>query len=204
KLELLETVFPEMSEGKPARRLRLDQDSASLLNSFNLLTAKPILFACNVEEEAVSLGNRSSAVIEQLAQSMYAHTVIVAASIEAEVASLNGEDQAEFLADIDLEEPSLNRVIRESYALLQLLTFFTAGTKETRAWAVHIGARAPEAAGTIHTDFARGFIAAEVIAYDDYTNLGGEQACREQGKMRLEGRDYIMRDGDICHFRFNV
>ncbi len=204
RLDLVDHILPKMEVGVSARRLGLEPEQEELLKAFNLLTSKPILYVCNVEESAAATGNAYSQAIEELVRAGAAGSVVVAAAIEAEVASLDGSEQAEFLADLGLDEPGLNRVIREAYALLRLLTFFTAGPKETRAWTVAKGAKAPEAAGTIHTDFAKGFIAAEVIAFEDFIRLGGEQACREQGRMRLEGREYVIADGDICHFRFNL
>ncbi|MEZ5823665.1 MAG: redox-regulated ATPase YchF [Geminicoccaceae bacterium] len=204
RLELLERILPLMQDGQSARSLDLSKDERAGLKPFNLLTAKPVLFVLNVEEGAAATGNGTSERAAAMAERLGAGSVVVSAAIEAELTSLPAEDRSEYLASLDLEEPGLNRVIREGYALLDLLTFFTVGPKEARAWTVPRGASAPEAAGVIHTDFQRGFICAETIAYDDYIRLGGEQGAKEAGRMRLEGRDYIAQDGDVFHFRFNV
>ena len=204
RLALLERILPLMQEGRAARSLALSASDGAMLRGFNLLTAKPVLFVLNVEEAAAADGNRVSAAAAEMAGRQGARSVVVSAGIEAEVTTLPEEDRKEFLSSLELEEPGLHRVIREGYALLDLLTFFTAGPKEARAWTVRRGATAPEAAGVIHTDFERGFICAETIAYDEYVGLGGEQAAKEAGRMRLEGRDYVVKDGDVFHFRFNV
>jgi len=164
---------------------------------------KPTLYVANVAEHGFS-GNPRLAAIEKCAAEEGARSVAISAAIEAQIADLPDEDKKVFLADMGMEEPGLNRFIRAGYALLGLETFFTAGPKEARAWQLHIGQTASEAAGTIHTDFERGFIRAEVIAYDDYVACGGEQGAKEAGKMRVEGRDYVVHDGDVMHFRFNV
>ncbi|MGF1477722.1 MAG: redox-regulated ATPase YchF [Geminicoccaceae bacterium] len=204
RLDLVDRILPPMQEGQPAQKLTLADDDKHLLRSFNLLTAKPVLYLLNVEESAAATGNEISRRAEAFAAREGAGSVVIAAAIEAEIASLPPEERTEFLSSVDLDEPGLNRVIREGYALLGLLTFFTAGPKEARAWTVPAGAKAPRAAGVIHTDFEKGFIAAETIAFDQYVSLGGEQAAKDAGKMRLEGRDYIVQDGDVFHFRFNV
>jgi ribosome-binding ATPase len=204
RLELLERVFPPMAEGTQARALPLSEGERELLKGFHLLTAKPFLYVCNVDEASAAAGNALSARAAAVAAAQGARHVVISAAIEAELAQLSPEEREEYLESLGLEEPGLNRVIREGHDLLGLLTFLTAGPKEARAWTVHKGATAPQAAGVIHTDFERGFIAAEVIAYDDYVRLGGEQGAKEVGKMRLEGRDYVVQDGDVCHFRFNV
>lgn len=204
RLELLERILPPMSEGRSARALGLDAADALLARGFNLITQKPVLFVCNVDEAAAGTGNAWTRKVAAMAETLHAGHVVICAAIEAELAQLGADERREYLAALGLEEPGLNRVIREGYALLGLLTFFTAGPKEARAWTTHRGATAPEAAGVIHTDFQRGFICAEVIAYDDYVRLGGEQGAKEAGRMRLEGRDYVVQDGDVCHFRFNV
>ena len=170
-----------------------------------LLTGKPVLYVCNVEEASAAEGNDWSRKVEEMARAQGAGAVVVSAAIEAEVAQLSDpEEKNEFLGSLGLTEPGLNRVIRAGYALLHLMTFFTAGPKEARAWTVRVGAKAPEAAGVIHSDFERGFIRAETIDYDTYVALGGEQAAKEAGKMRQEGKEYVVQDGDIFHFRFNV
>jgi GTP-binding protein YchF len=204
RLDLLERVLPPMEAGRPARQLALAAADRALLRGCNLLTAKPVLYVCNVDEAAAAGGNALSRSVEEMAGTLGARTVTVAAGIEAELAGLTPAERAEYLSSLGLAEPGLDRVIREGYALLDLLTFFTAGPKEARAWTVPKGATAAEAAGVIHTDFQKGFIAAETIAYDDYVALGGEQGAREAGKMRLEGRDYIVQEGDVLRFRFNV
>ena len=204
RLELLERVRPAMEAGRQARTLDLADDERALLAGFNLLTAKPILYVCNVDEAAAAEGNELTRRVAALAHEQRARHVVISAAIEAELSSLAEDEKAEYLASMGLTEPGLNRVIREGHELLGLLTFFTVGPKEARAWTVHQGASAPQAAGVIHTDFERGFICAEVIGYDDFVRLGGEQGAKEQGRMRLEGRDYVIQDGDVCHFRFNV
>jgi len=205
RLDLLERILPTMQEGVPARRLELSRDEHALLDGFNMLTDKPVLYVCNVEEEAAATGNALSEKVAAFAEPQGARTVTVAAAIEAEVASLDGEEEKrEYLAAMGLEEPGLNRVIREGYRLLGLVTFFTAGPKEARAWTVPEGATAAEAAGTIHSDMQKGFIAAETITFEDYVAAGGEAPAKEVGKMRLEGRDYRVKDGDVFLFRFNV
>jgi hypothetical protein len=204
RLELLERVLPAMEEGRSARALDLDEAARAELKGFNLLTAKPVLYVCNVDEAAAGSGNALTERVFAMAEAQGARAVVICAAIEAELSALAEAERAEYLASLGLEEPGLNRVIREGHELLGLLDFFTAGPKEARAWTVRRGAKAPEAAGAIHTDFERGFICAEVIAYDDYVRLDGEQGAKEAGRMRLEGRDYVVRDGDVCHFRFNV
>lgn len=204
RLELLDRILPSLEEGRSARALELDPDARSLLGGFNLLTAKPILYVCNVDEAAAATGNALTEKVAAMAAAQGAGSVVISAAIEAELSALSDEEKREYLASLGLDEPGLNRVIRAGHELLGLLDFFTAGPKEARAWTVRQGAKAPEAAGVIHTDFERGFICAEVIAYDDYVRLGGEQGAKDQGRMRLEGRDYAVQDGDVCHFRFNV
>ncbi len=204
RLALLERVLPAMAEGTPARRLSLSPEERALLAGFHLLTAKPVLYVCNVDEHSAATGNALSRRVAEMAAREGAGCVVLAAGIEAELAALGAEERADYLQAIGLEEPGLHRLIRAGYALLDLLTFFTAGPKETRAWTVRRGATAPEAAGVIHSDFQRGFICVEVIAFEDYLACGGEQGAKERGRMRLEGRDYVIRDGDVCLFRFNV
>ncbi|MDF1584782.1 redox-regulated ATPase YchF [Marinimicrococcus flavescens] len=204
RLELLERVLPVMEQGTQARALDLSEDDRALLQGFHLLTAKPVLYVCNVEEGSAATGNALSQKVAAMAETQGARSVVISAAIEAELSTLDLAERREYLETLGLEEPGLNRVIREGYNLLGLLTFFTIGPKEARAWTVERGATAPEAAGVIHTDFQRGFICAEVIAYDDYVRLEGEQGAKEAGRMRLEGRDYVLKDGDVCHFRFNV
>lgn len=204
RLELVERLLPLMEDGQPVRRIEVSLDEQALLQGFTLLTAKPILFVLNVDEDAAATGNAWSAKAAAMAEAQGAGHVVVSAAIEAELVSLPEEDRKDYLESLGLDEPGLNRVIREGYALLDLITFFTVGPKEARAWTTEKGSTGPQAAGVIHSDFERGFIAAEIIKFDDFAALGSEQAVKEAGKMRLEGRDYIVQDGDVCHFRFNV
>jgi GTP-binding protein YchF len=190
--------------GKPARTAKVPKELESTFKQLQLLTAKPVLYVCNVEEASAADGNAHSAKVAAMAKAQGAETVVISAAIEAEVAQLDPAEKQEFLASLGLTEPGLARVIRAGYKLLDLITFFTVGPKEARAWTVHRGAKAPEAAGVIHTDFERGFIRGETIAYDDYVACNGEQGAKEKGLMRAEGKDYVVKDGDIFHFRFNV
>jgi GTP-binding protein YchF len=190
---------------KPARlTVPKDHEEEKALQRAQLLTAKPVLYVCNVDEGDAANGNALSARVFEKAAAEGARAVVVSAAIEAEIATLPAEERDGFLADLGLEETGLSRVIRAGYELLGLITFFTAGPKEARAWTVHRGARAPEAAGEIHTDFERGFIRAETIAYDDFVQFGGEAGARDAGKLRSEGKDYVVQDGDVLLFRFNV
>jgi ribosome-binding ATPase YchF (GTP1/OBG family) len=166
--------------------------------------AKPVLYVCNVEEESAATGNDFSARVFAKAKAEGANAVVVSAAIEADIVTMPVEDRGEFLSAMGLEEAGLAKIIRAGYDLLHLLTFFTVGPKEARAWTVHAGAKAPEAAGEIHSDMQRGFIRAETIAYDDFVTLGGEAAARDAGKLRQEGKEYVVRDGDVMHFKFNV
>ena len=194
-----------LREGKPARLTQpRDEEEARVFSQAQLLTAKPVLYVCNVDESDAANGNAHSARVFEKAKAEGAEAVVVSAAIEAEIATMPTEDRAMFLAELGLEETGLARVITAGYKLLHLLTFFTVGPKEARAWTVHAGARAPQAAGEIHTDFERGFIRAETIAYDDYVALGGESGARDAGKLRQEGKDYVVHDGDVMLFRFNV
>jgi GTP-binding protein YchF len=172
--------------------------------ALNLLTAKPILYVANVDEAAAATGNRFSEAVAAMAKAEHAGFVTISAAIESEIAQLPEAEQKEFLETLGLEEPGLDRLIRAGYALLGLITFFTAGPKEARAWTIPGGARAPQAAGTIHTDFEKGFIRAQTIAYDDYIKLGGEQPAKDAGKARDEGKEYVVADGDVLLFKFNV
>ncbi len=194
-----------LREGKPARLTQpKDDDETRIFAQAQLLTAKPVLYVCNVDEGAAAEGNALSARVFEKAKAEGAKAVIVSAAIEAEIVTLDPADRAEFLSDLGLSETGLARVIRAGYELLDLITFFTVGPKEARAWTLEKGARAPNAAGAIHTDFERGFIRAETMSYQDYATLGGEAAAREAGKYRSEGKDYLVQDGDIMLFRFNV
>ena len=203
-LVLVERALDLLRDGKPARTLAVDDGERRAFRMLQLLTAKPVLYACNVDEADAADGNDLTRRVADRAAAEGAETVVVSAQIEADVAELDPAERAEFLEGLGLTETGLARVIRAGYRLLDLITFFTAGPKEARAWTVRRGAKAPEAAGAIHTDFERGFIRAETIAYDDYVGLGGEQAARDAGRMRSEGRDYVVQDGDVLLFRFNV
>ena len=207
-LALLEAVTPILAAlraGKSARSVALPDAVRPAARSLQLLTAKPVLYVCNVDEGEAATGNAQSQRVAARAKAEGAAMVVISAAIEAEVSQLASEaERVEFLQSLGLEETGLARVIRAGYGLLDLVTFFTAGPKEARAWTVRRGAKAPEAAGVIHTDFEKGFIRAETIAYDDYVACGGEQGAKDTGKMRLEGRDYVVRDGDVLLFRFNV
>lgn len=204
ELALCERLKPILDAGKPARVLDMDSAEKEIIKSFHLLTSKPQLYVCNVNEEDAATGNALTEKVAARAKEENAQIVIISAAIEQEIAQLSQEEQKEFLESLGLTEPGLNRVIRAGYALVNLITYFTTGPKETRAWTVRRNAKAPEAAGVIHNDFERGFIRAETIAYNDFVTLGGEQACKDAGKMRSEGKEYIVQDGDIMLFRFNV
>jgi GTP-binding protein YchF len=193
-----------LREGRPAREVELADDERKAFAMLGLLTSKPVLYVCNVEEASADQGNAFSDKVKEFAASKGAEAVVVSAKIESEIAVLDDEEQREYLEAIGLAEPGLNRVIRAGYRLLKLLTYFTVGPKEARAWTITSGTRAPQAAGVIHTDFEKGFIRAETIAYDDYVSLGGEAGARDAGKMRLEGKEYVVADGDVMHFRFNT
>jgi GTP-binding protein YchF len=194
-----------LRDGKPARLTRLDdEEEARLFSQAQLLTAKPVLYVCNVAEEDAAAGNALSAQVFEKARSEGAEAVVVSAAIESELVAMPAEDRGEYLAELGLTESGLSRVIRAGYKLLGLKTFFTAGPKEARAWTFPSGAKAPQAAGEIHTDFEKGFIRAETIAYEDYIALGGEAPAREAGKLRQEGKEYVVQDGDVLHFKFNV
>jgi ribosome-binding ATPase len=194
-----------LREGKPARLTQpRDEEEARVFAQAQLLTAKPVLYVCNVDEESAASGNDFSARVFEKAKAEGANAVIVSAAIEAELVGMDPEERMVFLEEMGLHETGLARIIRAGYDLLHLLTFFTVGPKEARAWTVHQGAKAPEAAGEIHSDMQRGFIRAETIAYDDFVALGGEAGAKEAGKLRQEGKDYVVQDGDVMHFRFNV
>ena len=204
-LAVMEPVLEALRAGRPARSVALAAEQKPLLRQLQLMTSKPVLYACNVDEAAAATGNEWSRKVEARAKEEGAEAVVISAAIEAEVALLTDpKDKQEFLASLNLAEAGLDRVIRAGHHLLDLITFFTVGPKEARAWTVRRGAKAPEAAGVIHTDFERGFIRSETISYDDFVTLGGEQPAKDAGKMRSEGKDYVVQDGDIVHFRFNV
>ncbi len=203
RVALLERVHSHLDSGAPVRSLELTNDEWRELRELHFITAKPALYVANVDESGLE-GNALVDRVRAHAEAEGAEVVAVCAAMEAEIAQLADEERGEFLTDLGLEEPGLNRVIRAAYRLLGLETFFTAGPKEAKAWTVPAGASAPQAAGVIHTDFERGFIRAEVVGYDDFIQHGGEHGAREAGRWRLEGKDYAVRDGDIIHFRFNV
>ena len=200
---LLEAVMAHLDTGKPVRSMELSDEDKAMLRDLHLLTSKPTMFIANVREEGFE-HNPLLDRVRAYAREEGAEVVAVCAAFEAEIAQLDEADKAEFLAEIGMDEPGLNRVIRAAYKLLNLATYFTAGVKEVRAWTIPNGATAPQSAGVIHTDFERGFIRAEVIAYEDYIQYRGEQGAKDAGKWRLEGKDYVMHDGDVVHFRFNV
>lgn len=202
QLDLVTRALVLLRDGKPARLVAVKPDEAKAFDMLQLLTAKPVLYVCNVEEASADKGNAFSAKVEQRAKEEGAKSVVVSAKIESEIAVLPLDDQKDYLDAVGLSEPGLNRVIRAGYELLGLITYFTAGPKEARAWTITQGTRAPQAAGVIHTDFEKGFIRAETIAYNDYVSLKGEAGARDAGKLRLEGKDYIVADGDVMHFRF--
>jgi hypothetical protein len=204
QLALMMKAVTLLRDGKPARLAELSHEERAPYSQLGLLTAKPVLYVSNVEEGSAASGNRYSRAVEEMAKRQGAGAVTISARIEEEVAQLPEGERVEFLASLGLAEPGLNRLIRAGYELLGLLTFFTAGPKEARAWTVTKGARAPAAAGAIHTDFEHGFIRAETIAYDDYISGNGEAGARDAGKFRLEGKDYVVQDGDVMHFRFNA
>lgn len=200
---LTKRLVEQLGAGRPVRALERDADERRRIRELHLLTDKPVLYIANVDEAGLH-GNAHVAVVDAIARDEGARVVCVCAAIEAELVALDDADRAEFLADLGLEEPGLNRVIHAGYELLGLQTFFTAGPKEARAWTVPVGARAPQAAGVIHTDFEKGFIRAEVVGYEDFIACNGEQGAKETGKWRLEGKEYLIREGDVVHFRFNV
>ncbi len=206
QMAVMEPILDALRDGKPARVYKpSNADETKIFKSLQLLTSKPVLYACNVDEGSAADGNDFSARVAKMAEAEGNSWVVISAAIESEVAQLeDAEEKAEFLESLGLEETGLSRVIRAGYELLGLLTFFTVGPKEARAWTVRAGAKAPEAAGAIHTDFERGFIRAETIAFDDFTACGGEVGAKEAGKMRSEGKEYVVHDGDVMHFLFNV
>jgi GTP-binding protein YchF len=204
QLDLVKRSIEALSNGKPARTIVRKYEEEEAFKALQLITAKPVLYVCNVEEGAAATGNDLSKKVEAKAKSENAVTVAISAKIESEIAMLPLSDRKEFLDAAGLVEPGLDRLIRKGYELLGLITYFTAGPKEARAWTVKVGATAPQAAGVIHTDFERGFIRAETIAFDDYVHYKGEAGARDAGKLRLEGKEYVVREGDVLHFRFNV
>ena len=201
-LALVNRCLAELREGRPARAAGVGLEERRAFQSLGLLSSKPVLYVCNVEEQSARDGNTYSTLVAEQAAREGALAVVISAKIESEIAVLPPDEQKDYLAAVGLDEPGLNRVIRAGYELLHLVTFFTVGPKEARAWTVERGAKAPQAAGVIHSDFERGFIRSETIAYDDYVAGAGEAGAREAGKFRLEGKDYVVADGDVLHFRF--
>jgi GTP-binding protein YchF len=205
-LPVMEQALALLQAGRPVRMMLdgIAAEDLKLLQGLNLLTSKPVLYVCNVAEEDAAGGNSYTTAVAAMAETQGAGSVVISAAIEAEVAQLSDEEAKEYLEAMGLDEPGLDRLIRAGYDLLSLITYFTAGPKETRAWTVRRGSKAPQAAGVIHTDFERGFIRAQTIAYDDYVGLGGETAAKEAGKARDEGKEYVVQDGDVLLFRFNT
>jgi len=203
-MAMIEKAIKVLEAGEPARKVEVkDEEEAKTLTMLQLLTTKPILYVCNVEEDAASTGNEFSEKVKAMADAQGAACVVISAAVESEIAQLEDEaEKAEFLETLGLGQTGLARVIRAGYDLLHLITYFTVGPKEARAWTIEKGTKAPQAAGVIHTDFEKGFIRAETIAYDDYVTLKGEQGAKDAGKMRLEGKEYVVKDGDVLHFRF--
>jgi GTP-binding protein YchF len=203
-LRLVKLALDELNAGRPARVAKVPQEDDKAWRMLQLLTSKPALYVANVDEVSAATGNALSKTVEERAAADGAKTVVISAKIESEIAMLDETERGEFLETLGLEEPGLNRLIHEAYKLLGLQTYFTVGPKEARAWTIPVGATAPQAAGEIHTDFEKGFIRAETIAYDDYVRLNGEAGARDAGKLRSEGKEYVVKDGDVMHFRFNV
>ena len=203
-LKLVDLALAQLNAGKPARTADVSKEDAKAWHMLQLLTALPALYVCNVDEGSADKGNGYSDLVATRAAQDNAKSVVISAQIESEIALLDADERAEFLETLGLEEPGLNRLIREAYTLLDLQTYFTVGPKEARAWTIHVGDTGPQAAGVIHTDFEKGYIRAETIAYEDFVALGGENGAKEAGKMKAEGKDYIVKDGDVMHFRFNV
>ena len=202
-LKLMNLALDKLRDGKPARTAEISKEDEKAWHMLQLLTALPALYVCNVEEDSADKGNALSDAVAARAKADDANSVVISARIESEIAMLEPDERKEFLETLGLEEPGLNRLIREAYSLLGLQTYFTVGPKEARAWTIPVGATAPQAAGEIHTDFEKGFIRAETIAYDDYVALKGEARAREAGKLRAEGKTYVVKDGDVLHFLFN-
>jgi GTP-binding protein YchF len=204
ELELVDLALAELQAGRPARCADIPKGRERDFKNLQLITAKPVIYVCNVEEDSTADGNSLSAKVAEKAAAEGAQAVVISARIEEELAQLDDSERLEYLDTLGLSEPGLNRLIRQGYHLLELITYFTAGPKEARAWTIRRGTLAPQAAGAIHTDFERGFIRAETIGYDDYTELNGEQGARDAGRLRQEGKDYVVQDGDVMLFRFNV
>jgi GTP-binding protein YchF len=201
-LELIKAALKLLRDGKPALFVERKPEQESMFHQLGLLTSLPVLYVCNVEESSAAIGNALSQKVEARAKAEGAGCVVISAKIESEIAALPAEEREHFLADLGLQETGLDRLIRAGYDLLHLVTYFTAGPKEARAWTITKGTKGPQAAGVIHTDFERGFIRAETISFDDYVKYGGEAGARDAGRLRLEGKEYVVADGDVMHFRF--
>ncbi|GLR87032.1 redox-regulated ATPase YchF [Bradyrhizobium iriomotense] len=204
QLDLVNRTLVLLRDGKPARLVERKAEEERAFSMLGLLSSKPVLYVCNVEEGSAATGNSFSKAVEEQAAKEGAVAVVISAKIESEIATLSREERVDFLETLGLEEAGLDRLIRAGYTLLDLITYFTVGPKEARAWTIHRGTKAPAAAGVIHTDFEKGFIRAETIAYEDYVALNGEAGARDAGKLRLEGKEYTVADGDVMHFRFNT
>lgn len=205
EFEVLQQCRQHLMEGKNIRELQLDKEAAMAIADLFLLTAKPVLYVANVDEAAMHKGNRFSEALKVAVKAEHAEIIVMNNSIEAQITEMDDPaDRQLFLDEYKMTEPGLHRLIRSTYSLLNLITYFTAGVQEVRAWTIHNGWKAPQAAGVIHTDFEKGFIKAEVISYDDFVQYGSEAACRENGRLRIEGKEYVVKDGDVMHFRFNV
>lgn len=204
EIELLNRIKEALEQNIPVRKLGLDEEEKKIISSFNLITLKPIIYALNVNEEDINSGNDYTKVVEEYAEKEGSETVIICAKLESELSELTDDEKEVFLSDLGIDESGLDKLIHKTYKLLGLATFFTVGSDEVKAWTFRKGMKAPECAGIIHSDFERGFIKAEVMSYEDLVSAGNELKVREAGKARIEGKEYVMQDGDICHFRFNV
>ena len=203
-LPIINSVHDLLSNGKPARLLKISDSEKPKLRNLQLLTSKPVLYICNVSEEDATTGNKYSKLVQDIANKEDAVSILISAKIESEISQLQPEEKNEYLVELGLKQSGLEQVIQSGYKLLNLITYFTSGVQESRAWTVPKGSSAPRAAREIHTDFEKGFIRAEVVSYEDYVNLGGEKKSKEAGKMRVEGKDYLVEDGDVIYFRFNI
>jgi ribosome-binding ATPase len=205
RFDILSLIKEHLEKGQSVRSAPISEDDRKLISDLNLLTDKPVMYVCNVDEASVKTGNKHVDAVKEAVKNENAEIIIITAAMEAEIAALDSyEERQMFLQDLGLDEPGVNKLIKAAYRLLNLQTYFTAGVKEVRAWTIEKGWTAPQAAGVIHTDFEKGFIRAEVISYNDFTHYKSEAACRENGKLRVEGKEYIVQDGDVMHFRFNV
>ena len=203
-LPIINGVHDLLSNGKPARLLKIPDSEKPKLRNLQLLTSKPVLYICNVSEEDATTGNKYSKLVQDIANKEDAVSILISAKIDSEISQLQPEEKNEYLVELGLKQSGLEQVIQSGYKLLNLITYFTSGVQESRAWTVPKGSSAPRAAREIHTDFEKGFIRAEVVSYEDYVNLGGEKKSKEAGKMRVEGKDYLVEDGDVIYFRFNI